>query len=133
MPIRTETPASVAHGPGVAQTNARSYFWLGTLVLGYIGVYLCRKNLAVAIPMLQADLGVTREQIGTVASASTIAYAAGNSWARDRSFGRPVLLLHLAPAGGGVWRGGRHGRHLAHAHGLVQQQSPGWFSGLGDP
>src|SRR5262249_1300395 len=30
-----------------------------------------------AIPMLQADFGVGREQIGVVASASTIAYAAG--------------------------------------------------------
>ena len=37
----------------------------------------CRKNLAVAIPMLQADFHVSRERIGAVASVSTFAYAAG--------------------------------------------------------
>ena len=58
-------------------TTARSYLWLGTLVLGYIGVYICRKNLSVAIPMLESSLGVSRAEIGIVASASTFAYAAG--------------------------------------------------------
>ncbi len=47
------------------------------LVLGYIGVYLCRKNLAVAVPMLQEQFGVSRSEVGKIASYSTVAYAAG--------------------------------------------------------
>jgi sugar phosphate permease len=71
----SDLPGSIpTEGP---RTNATSYLWLGTLVCGYIGVYICRKNLSVAIPMLQSSFGVSREQIGTVASASTFAYAAG--------------------------------------------------------
>jgi sugar phosphate permease len=47
------------------------------LILGYMGIYLCRKNLSVAIPMLETEFGVTRAQLGRIASYSTVAYAAG--------------------------------------------------------
>lgn len=77
MPTPPETAAALPQERSVPHTRVQSYLWIGTLVLGYIGVYLCRKNLAVAIPMLQDDFGATREQIGVVASVSTIAYAAG--------------------------------------------------------
>jgi sugar phosphate permease len=55
----------------------RPYLWLGALIVGYIGVYLCRKNLSVAIPLIQKEFGVSRSEIGMVASASTVAYACG--------------------------------------------------------
>jgi len=51
--------------------------WLACLVLGYIGVYLCRKNLSVAIPILQEEFNATRSDLGKIASYSTIAYAIG--------------------------------------------------------
>lgn len=51
--------------------------YLFILVIGYIGVYLCRKNLGVAIPLIQEDLNVDKAQVGIIASVSTIAYAIG--------------------------------------------------------
>lgn len=50
---------------------------VAALGIGYIGVYLCRKNLSVAVPLLQQSLSVTREQIGRIASLGTLAYALG--------------------------------------------------------
>lgn len=47
------------------------------LGLGYIGVYLCRKNLAVAVPLLVNEFKASREEIGRIASLGTLAYAAG--------------------------------------------------------
>lgn len=77
-PIRTDA-SSQTQSPlaAASETPPQRYLWLGTLVAGYIGIYLCRKNLSVAIPMLQSHFGVTREAIGVVASVSTVAYAAG--------------------------------------------------------
>ncbi len=71
---------------------------LGLLVLGYIGVYLCRKNLTVAIPLLQPAFGATKAQVGTIASVGTVAYAAGkflNGPVVERFGGRPGLLISL--------------------------------------
>ncbi len=64
---------------------------------GYVGIYLCRKNLAVAIPLLQAT-GVSRAALGRVASVGTIAYAAGKLLlgpAADRVGGRRAFLFAL--------------------------------------
>jgi sugar phosphate permease len=77
---------------------SRAYLLLVTLALGYIGVYLCRKNLAVAIPLIAGDLGVTRAQVGAVAGWSTLAYAIGKFLfgpVIDRVGGRPCYLLSL--------------------------------------
>lgn len=60
-----------------AADTPRAWALLGLLVAGYIGVYLCRKNLAVAVPLLVEDFGATREEVGRIASAGTLAYAAG--------------------------------------------------------
>ncbi|MGZ8919759.1 MAG: MFS transporter [Limisphaerales bacterium] len=42
-----------------------------------MGVYLCRKNFSVAIPLLQEHFNASRAEIGRIASFSTIAYAVG--------------------------------------------------------
>lgn len=57
--------------------GSKRYLWLGLIVLGYIGVYLCRKNFSVAVPLLQEKFNATRAEVGMIASYSTIAYAAG--------------------------------------------------------
>lgn len=83
---------------GNQATVAKPYLWLGTIILGYIGVYLCRKNLSVAIPMLQQEFGVSKADLGTVASVSTIAYAAGKfifGPLIDRIGGRACLYASL--------------------------------------
>ena len=56
---------------------SRAAVQLGCIILGYIGVYLCRKNFAVAVPLLQTSFGASKAQIGAIDSYATIAYALG--------------------------------------------------------
>ncbi len=68
---------------------------LGTIVVAYIGVYLCRKNLSVAVPVLQRTWGLTKSQVGVIESAGTFAYAFGKFFwgpVTDRVGGRASLL-----------------------------------------
>src|SRR5260370_19076855 len=71
---------------------------LAALGLGYIGVYLCRKNLSVAVPLLQTAFGASKEQVGRVSSVGTFAYAIGkftNGLIVDLIGGRRGYLLSL--------------------------------------
>jgi OPA family glycerol-3-phosphate transporter-like MFS transporter len=110
MAIQTATKDSGQVETDIDRTPPHSYGWLAVLVLGYIGIYLCRKNLSVANPMLRTYFGVSREQIGIVASVSTIAYAAGKFLfgpVIDRVGGRfcffaSLLLVALFGAVGGT-------------------------------
>jgi len=63
--------------PTPAPDSRRSWVLLGVLVAGYIGVYLCRKNFAVAVPLLREEFHATKEEVGRIASAGTLAYALG--------------------------------------------------------
>src|SRR5262245_27562570 len=58
-----------------APDSRRSWTLLAVLVAGYIGVYLCRKNLSVAVPLLQLEFKATKEEVGRIATAGTLAYA----------------------------------------------------------
>jgi sugar phosphate permease len=72
---------------------------LGALIVGYVGIYLCRKNLAVAVPLLQDAFHASREEVGRIASLGTIAYAAGKLLTGpivDRAGGRAGFLAALA-------------------------------------
>ncbi len=94
--VRAST-SGVASSP-LWVTPAQAWLYLGVLIVGYIGVYLCRKNFSVAIPLLQADLGVSKADVGLVASVSTLAYAAGKFLFGpmiDRYGGRVCFLLSL--------------------------------------
>jgi OPA family glycerol-3-phosphate transporter-like MFS transporter len=65
---------------------------------GYVGVYLCRKNLAVAMPLLQDTLGATKEQVGRIASIGALTYTMGKLLSGplvDRLGGRPSFLASL--------------------------------------
>jgi sugar phosphate permease len=76
----------------------RSWALLGALVAGYIGVYLCRRNFSVAVPLLQEHFGASRGEIGTIASIGTAVYAAGKLISGpliDRFGGRLSFLLAL--------------------------------------
>src|SRR5260221_8229094 len=77
---------------------ARAYLFLGTLVFAYIGVYLCRKNMSVAVPLLQRTWGLNKEQVGSINSVSTVAYAFGKFFfgpITDRIGGRTALLCSM--------------------------------------
>jgi sugar phosphate permease len=71
---------------------------VAALGAGYVGIYLCRKNLAVAIPLLQQSWGVGRAELGRVASLGTLTYAAGKLLLgplADRIGGRAAFLMAL--------------------------------------
>lgn len=59
------------------KTTQRSWALLAVLVLGYIGIYICRKNFSVAVPLIRKEFGLTKEDIGNIASWSTAAYTIG--------------------------------------------------------
>lgn len=144
MQSRTEMPVAEPIEASAARPQNRPYLWVSTLVLGYIGIYLCRKNLAVAIPMLQDHFGVTREQIGAVASWSTIAYAAGKFLfgpVIDRLGGRfcffaSLVLVAIFGAAGGlagsvpmlVWWYSCNRLAGSAAWGSMMKLIPDWFS-----
>ena len=61
-----------------------------------MGVYLCRKNLSVSIPMIQKAFGVTKAQTGDIISYSAAAYAIGKfvfGPIIDKLGGRICLLM----------------------------------------
>jgi sugar phosphate permease len=80
--------------------NSRAALQLATLILGYIGVYLCRKNFAVAVPMLQTAFSAHKAQIGAIDSYATIAYMCGKLfWGPnlvDRFGGRLCFFIVLS-------------------------------------
>jgi len=75
------------------------YTTLGALFLGYVGIYLCRKNFSVANPMLQEVFHASKSYVGTIATAGLITYAAGKILLgplTDRIGGRTAFLLAIA-------------------------------------
>jgi MFS transporter, OPA family, glycerol-3-phosphate transporter len=77
------------------------YTTLGTLFLGYVGIYLCRKNLAVAIDPLKVAFEASSAAVGTISSVSEVTYAAGKFLLgppTDRIGGRAAFLIAMAGA-----------------------------------
>ena len=48
-----------------------------TLVVGYGAFYLCRANVESSFPLLAADFGFTKTQLGTLSSIPIATYAVG--------------------------------------------------------
>ncbi len=89
---------------GERTTDRCLTFWrrltLGTLLVGYGGYYLCRSNLSVAVPLLEADgdAGIDRKALGDVMSLGIVLYAVGkllNGFLADWTDGRRVFLLGM--------------------------------------
>jgi sugar phosphate permease len=134
-----------ASSPRPDAPGARAWAALVALCVGYVGVYLARKNLAVAIPLLRSGLGLTREQAGAIASTGTIAYAIGKVVGGpvvDRLGGRSGFLASLvlvalfsvltgaAPSLPWIMVGYAANRGVgAVAWGAMLKMLPGWFVG----
>lgn len=70
-------------------------------LLGYIGYYLCRKNLPAAFPLLSEEFGYTNSQLGLIAAYSEIAYAVGkliNGPLADKLGGKKIFLTGMLGA-----------------------------------
>lgn len=121
------------------------------IVVGYAGYYLCRSDLAVAMPMLIAEMarkgispGDAKISLGTIASLGVLAYAIGkfpSGWLADflssrRNFlygmAGSILFTLLFGLAGGIpfftiaWMGNRLVQSLGWA-GMVKITSR-WFS-----
>jgi sugar phosphate permease len=71
---------------------------IAALAVGYVGIYLCRKNLGVAVPLLQATFHAGKAEVGKIASMGTFAYAMGKLLTGpvvDRLGGRRGFLLSM--------------------------------------
>src|SRR5208337_2734278 len=69
--------AAASAVPGNALAPSRAALQLACIILGYIGVYLCRKNFSVAVPSLQTAFATDKAHIGAIDSYATIAYVLG--------------------------------------------------------
>ena len=80
--------------------KSRAAVQLGCMILGYIGVYLCRKNFSVAVPLLQEHFQTDKAHIGAIDSVATLAYALGKLTLGplfiDRIGGKICFFLSLA-------------------------------------
>lgn len=76
-----------------------STFWV--MLLGYVGYYLCRGNISVALPLLSQEFGYTNTQLGLILTLSEFAYAAGkfiNGPLADKIGGKKIFLIGMAGA-----------------------------------
>lgn len=71
--------------------------------VAYAGFYLCRKNFAVAMPLLETDLGFSKTELAYIVTAFSVSYALGQVFGgplADRGNTRRVVGLALAAAAG---------------------------------
>ncbi len=76
-----------------------STFWVG--LVGYIGYYLCRGNLAVALPLLSQEFHYTNTELGVILTFSELAYAVGKFTTgplADQIGGKKVLITGMVGA-----------------------------------
>lgn len=90
-------PAATTPYPPSSFTSAqRRVLWV--LWLTYGSFYFCRNNLGVALPGIQAELGYTKAELGTVLMSLKLAYGAGqfiNGQLAERGSPRRLLALGL--------------------------------------
>jgi sugar phosphate permease len=95
---QTENPEHGGAATAAEPSRPRAWLFLATLVFGYIGIYLCRKNFSVAIGPIREAFHLDKEHIGMIASYSTLAYMIGKFLFGpliDRFGGRVAFLLSL--------------------------------------
>lgn len=71
------------------------------MLIGYIGYYICRGNISVAIPIISQTYGYSNTQLGLILTFSELAYAAGkfiNGPLADKVGGKKIFLIGMAGA-----------------------------------
>ena len=90
--------------PSPAQTELLkkwriSTFWV--MLIGYIGYYLVRGNLPVALPLLSKEFGYTNTQLGYILTFSELCYALGKFTTgpiADQIGGKKIFMLGITGA-----------------------------------
>jgi OPA family glycerol-3-phosphate transporter-like MFS transporter len=70
-------------------------------LFGYVGYYICRKNLSAALPLISAEFGYSNSELGLIALYSELSYAAGkfiNGPLGDKIGGRKIFLIGMLGA-----------------------------------
>ena len=73
-----------------------STFWV--MLIGYIGYYLIRGNLPVALPLLSKEFGYTNSELGKILTFSELAYALGKFTTgpfADRLGGKKIFMIGM--------------------------------------
>jgi MFS transporter, OPA family, glycerol-3-phosphate transporter len=94
---------SIAHNGIDSAFSSRQRVVLWVLWLTYGSFYFCRNNLGVALPGLQAELGYTKSQLGTVLMSLKLAYGIGqfiNGQLAEHWPPRKLLALGLLASAG---------------------------------
>jgi sugar phosphate permease len=76
-----------------------STFWV--MLIGYVGYYLVRGNLPVALPLLSQEFGYSNTELGYILTVSELFYAIGKFTTgplADQVGGRKVFLLGMVAA-----------------------------------
>ena len=76
-----------------------STFWV--MLIGYIGYYIGRGNLAVALPSLSEKFGYTNSALGIILTSSELAYAFGKFTTgplADKIGGKRIFLIGISGA-----------------------------------
>lgn len=76
-----------------------STFWV--MLLGYVGYYLVRGNLSVALPLLSQELNYTNTDLAIILTVSELMYSVGKFTTgplADKIGGRTVFLIGMAGA-----------------------------------
>ena len=71
------------------------------MLFGYVGYYICRKNLSAAVPLMGDEFGYSNSELGLIALYSEIAYAVGkliNGPLADRIGGKSIFLTGMIGA-----------------------------------
>jgi OPA family glycerol-3-phosphate transporter-like MFS transporter/OPA family sugar phosphate sensor protein UhpC-like MFS transporter len=98
--FRQPTPAPAVTDPAqidreFAHYRPRVLFWT---TLGYGIFYFVRKNIPIAMPIMESQLGISKEKLGTILSAHELVYGTskfGNGMIVDRADGRKIMVVGL--------------------------------------
>jgi OPA family glycerol-3-phosphate transporter-like MFS transporter/OPA family sugar phosphate sensor protein UhpC-like MFS transporter len=92
------TPATVASAEVASRFRSWQYRTLIATMFGYAAYYFVRKNLSVAMPGMQAELGITKADLGTFLTAHGLLYGVSRfvngMWA-DRANARYFMVAGL--------------------------------------
>ncbi|MBI2512755.1 MAG: MFS transporter [Opitutae bacterium] len=100
MTVSNIAPAAAAEAP--AQVEKRFHYWqtrtLIATMFGYAAFYFVRKNMSVAMPAIEADLHITKAQLGGFLTAHGVLYGLSKffngPWA-DRTNARYFMVAGL--------------------------------------